>query len=581
MMMRGQQNRRHVTSPLALLALLACTYSPGTNAQAGQAAPLLLAATATTTDAVQPAALATESVVLKVANRPIFTLRAATFGVAPAERERAIQEAIERVTKLGGPLEVTTRPVDDGMATFIDGNLVFRVLKLDVNPESGETAADVGARAARNLQMALAEIREARDARSLLPAVGYSLLATALLAALLWLVFSTQARVARAIHAAMDRRAERLATGLGSNIARHAGLADLVSLPVKLATWILASLFVYEWVGFVLKQFPYTRPWGEALLRNLLSALGTIGAGMLHALPGLMFVVLIVIVTRLIVRGVRGVFEAIREGRIKTALFDETTAHPTGRLLIGVIWLFALVAAYPYLPGSGSEAFKGIGVFVGLMLSIGASGIVNQAVSGLMLMYTRALRPGEFVQIADTEGTVKSVGFLTTRLETLRREEINLPNSLVASNVMRNYSRLAAEGGLGVPAKVTIGYDVPWRQVHAMLLMAAARVPAVATEPPPRVLQTALNDFYVEYTMLVTISQPVRRLAILSDVHASIQDVFNEFGVQIMSPNYEADPGAAKIVPRADWFKAPATTEAAAGAAPVTAAVTPGPTVRG
>jgi small-conductance mechanosensitive channel len=196
------------------------------------------------------------------------------------------------------------------------------------------------------------------------------------------------------------------------------------------------------------------------------------------------------------------------------------------------------------------------------MLSIGASGIVNQAVSGFMLMYTRALRPGEYVQIGEIEGTVKSVGYLTTRLETLRREEINMPNALVASNVTRNYSRLAAEGGLGVATKVTIGYDVPWRQVHAMLLMAAARVPDVVADPPPRVLQTALNDFYVEYTMIVRINEPSRRIAILSDVHAHIQDVFNEFGVQIMSPNYEADPAQAKVVPRDEWFKAPATATA-------------------
>ena len=133
-----------------------------------------------------------------------------------------------------------------------------------------------------------------------------------------------------------------------------------------------------------------------------------------------------------------------------------------------------------------------------------------------------------------------------------------MPSALVASTVTRNYSRLTAEGGLGVATKITIGYDVPWRQVHAMLLMAAARVPDVVEDPPPRILQTALNDFYVEYTMIVRINEPSRRIVILSDVHAHIQDVFNEFGVQIMSPNYEADPAQAKVVPRDEWFKAPA-----------------------
>ena len=133
---------------------------------------------------------------------------------------------------------------------------------------------------------------------------------------------------------------------------------------------------------------------------------------------------------------------------MRVSWIDETTARPTGRLLTAIIWLFALVAAYPYIPGSDSEAFKGIGVFVGLMLSIGASGVVNQAVSGMMLMYTKALRPGEFVQVGETEGTVTAVGFLTTRIETLRNVEVTLPNAYLVGNVTNNLSRLAANGGM-------------------------------------------------------------------------------------------------------------------------------------
>ncbi len=237
-------------------------------------------------------------------------------------------------------------------------------------------------------------------------------------------------------------------------------------------------------------------------------------------------------------------------------------------MLTAVIWLFSLVAAYPYLPGSDSEAFKGIGVFVGLMLSIGASGVVNQAVSGLMLMYTKALRPGEFVQVGDTEGTVTSVGFLTTRIETLRNVEVTLPNAYLASNVTRNFSRLVANGGMRVTTSVTIGYDTPWRQVHAMLQMAAERTSRIAQDPPPRVLQTALQDFYVEYTLIVCVAEPKLKFVVLNELHAHIQDVFNEFGVQIMSPNYEADPADKKFVPKEQWFPAPAQATVAQSAAP-------------
>jgi len=179
-------------------------------------------------------------------------------------------------------------------------------------------------------------------------------------------------------------------------------------------------------------------------------------------------------------------------------------------------------------------------------------------VSGLMLMYTRALRPGEFVQIGETEGTVTSVGFLNTQIETLRHELINIPNAVIASSVTRNYSRLARDGGLRIATKVTIGYDTPWRQVQAMLLTAADRTAGLARDPAPKVLQTALQDFYVEYTLLVTLQDPSKKYLALSELNANIQDAFNEHGVQIMSPNYEADPAAPKIVPREKWFEPPA-----------------------
>jgi small-conductance mechanosensitive channel len=193
------------------------------------------------------------------------------------------------------------------------------------------------------------------------------------------------------------------------------------------------------------------------------------------------------------------------------------------------------------------------------MASIGASGIVNQAVSGLMLMYTRALRPGEFVQIGDVEGTVRSIGFLTSRIETLRNVEISVPNAFIAQNVTRNYSRLAANGGMRLTTAVTIGYDTPWRQIQAMLQIAADRTGEISKDPAPRVLQTGLQDFYVEYTLVVSIPDPRRKVFVLNELHANIQDVFNEHGVQIMSPHYESDPAQVKVVPEDRWFVPPAT----------------------
>ena len=519
-------------------------------------------AAATTTDAetVEPAELV-------IANRSITTLRARVYGANPSDRVEAIAEGLPVLLKRGGPLVVSTQPIPEGIAIQVDGKFAFRILNGDANQEAGETTAEAAEAAVRNLQQALDEIRESRNSESILRASGYGLLATLILVGLLWALLRGYAFFSRRIRNFVQLRSEKLAPSWSRQVVGHSGIADLAVVPVKLVAWAAALLFVYQWAALVLEFFPYTRPWGEGLFDNLLNALGRFGRNILHAVPGLLFVALIFVVTRFIVRVVRAFFDGVEGGRINVDWVDETTARPTGKLLTAIIWLFALVAAYPYIPGSDSEAFKGIGVFVGLMLSIGASGVVNQAVSGLMLMYTKALRPGEFVQAGDTEGTVMSVGFLTTRIETLRNVEVTLPNAYLASNVMRNFSRLAANGGMRITTSVTIGYDTPWRQVHAMLQIAAERTSRIAQDPPPRVLQTALQDFYVEYTLIVCVAEPKLKFTVLNELHAHVQDVFNEYGVQIMSPNYEADPADKKFVPKDQWFQAPARPAVEAAAA--------------
>jgi small-conductance mechanosensitive channel len=225
------------------------------------------------------------------------------------------------------------------------------------------------------------------------------------------------------------------------------------------------------------------------------------------------------------------------------------------------VWLFAFAMAYPYLPGAGTEAFKGVSVLVGLMISLGTSSLIGQAASGLILTYSRIYRKGEFINVGGNEGTITDLGMFTTRLRTGMGVEMTLPNSLVLGNVTKNYSRAVQGLGFVVDTKVTIGYDTPWRQVHAMLIEAALRTPGVLTEPTPKVFQTALSDFYPEYLLICQAipSEPRPRAEVINLLHANIQDVFNEYGVQIMSPHYLGDPAQEKIVAKQDWNRPPAS----------------------
>jgi small-conductance mechanosensitive channel len=235
---------------------------------------------------------------------------------------------------------------------------------------------------------------------------------------------------------------------------------------------------------------------------------------------------------------------------------DIDTAKPTRRIATLFIWLFSLAIAYPFVPGSNSDAFKGLSVLVGVMVSLGGSSLIGQAASGLVLMFTRTLHVGEYVRINEHEGTVIAVGTFTTRIRTGMGEELSLPNSLVMTNVTRNFSRATAGPGFMIDTSVTIGYDTPWRGVHAMLLQAAKNTSGVLADPPPRVYQTRLSDFYPEYHLVCQAAPTDQRLRVetLSMLHANIQDEFNRQGVQIMSPHYRGDPDAPKLVPESRWY---------------------------
>jgi small-conductance mechanosensitive channel len=394
-------------------------------------------------------------------------------------------------------------------------------------------------------------------------AVSLAALVTAVL--LLWVIGrSRRAATARL----MDVSAKTVArTGVASaETVRASRVIQMERRLVNAVAILLDLAILYIVVAFVLRQFPYTRPWGESMRTFLIGTAQTLGLSAANAVPGFFTVVVILVLARLFTRLIGAYFNAVEAGRIDPPPWlHAETAQPTRRLITAGTWLFAIVVAYPYLPGSQTEAFKGVSVFVGLMFTLGSAGIVQHVMSGFMITYSRAIRVGDFVRLGDVEGTVTQIGILSTKVRTPRREEITIPNGVVTSNIAIDYSRLAQTDGVMTPTTVTIGYDAPWRQVEALLLAAAASTPGIRREPKPVVMQASLEESYVRYVLLVSLEQQERRAVVLTQLHANIQDQFNEHGVQIMSPNYEGDPDAPKIVAKKDWYAAPAADANAQG----------------
>jgi small-conductance mechanosensitive channel len=320
----------------------------------------------------------------------------------------------------------------------------------------------------------------------------------------------------------------------------------------------VGAFAAYLWLTYVLSQFPYTAPWGNMLGHRLRHVLTTVATGIVASLPDVLTVAVIFVLARMIVRLLQSVFTGVELKRLTVPGIQPETAEATRRISTVLVWLFAITVAYPYIPGSETDAFRGVSVFVGLMLSLGSAGLVNQVMSGLVVVYARAIRPGEYVRVGEVEGVVSEVGLLSTKIATPCKEEVTVPNAVMITQATTNYSRLADREGAVIATTVTIGYDAPWRQVHAMLCLAADRTEQERKDPPPRIVQRKLDDFYVEYALLVHVDQPAKRPLILSALHANIQDAFNEFGVQIMSPHFVAQPADAVVVPKEKWHTPPA-----------------------
>ncbi len=498
----------------------------------------------------------TRTATLQLHSRPIFVFRADFASYTPEERAAGAARRIESQLKAGGPGEVSAKTTPQGSQILLDGERVLLITPDDVNLLEAETLDSLTEATIAKLELAVAEVHELRDLETVLKSLGYLLLATLIYALTIHFLVRYTVRLRVWLADQLGTRVEKLRIA-GMPAFDPARFRKGTEATVTLLFWTLSLVATYAWVTFGMLQFPYTRGWGERLKDFLLEMTGDLLYSMLGAIPGLITVLAIVIIARFINHLAKMFFDRVERGWVYVRWVDRDTARPTRRITTVVIWLFALAMAYPYLPGAQTNAFKGLSVLLGLMVSIGASSIVAQAASGLILMYSRAFRAGEYVRVGDKEGTVRELGMFATRLATVSGEELILPNSHVLAQTTHNLSRMSA-GGYAIDTTVTIGYDTPWRQVHAILQEAASRTAPIRKSPAPYVIQTALSDFYVEYRLVARADADKPRPTVLSDLHANILDAFNEHGVQIMSPHYLGDPGEPKLVPKTQWFTPPA-----------------------
>ena len=310
----------------------------------------------------------------------------------------------------------------------------------------------------------------------------------------------------------------------------------------QLLHWSLLLLLSYLLIPLLLGLFPPTQLIAAGLRQHLQGLVLSFLGGVVQAIPNVLSIVVISLITVLAIRGSNAWFRALESGRVRLPGFYPEWAQPTARLVAIVLTLAGLVAAFPYIPGSDSKVFQGAGLLVGVLATLGSSAIASNVISGLMLIYTRAFREGDRVEINGVLGVVQDRALLVTRLQTPRNELVSIPNATVigASVVNFSFSRREIQQPVALATTITIGYDVPWRQVHELMLNAARSVDGITDEVEPFVLQTSLNDYHISYELNAFVRDAASYRQTLSAVLAALQDQFAAADVEILSPGYHA-----------------------------------------
>jgi len=507
----------------------------------------------------QRAPLAVKEAPVIIWGRTIVVFRQPFNEYSPENRAK---RAVERLNQIPSNLPEYKVIASDGeeggkKRTWIrvNGRIIFGILEGDEDAVRGESFDALKKATVQAVQEWLEARREQHAVPLFMRSLGLSV-AAILFAVLTFFLLRRLSGLLLSIigrYASQSRREIRFA---GVNVVPY--FFYLASGLVKILEGIILVSGGYILLTLEFALFPYTQPWAEELSEYLLGILQGLVNGVFRSIPGLVTVAVILFLARLLVNIVTAFFRVVEQNSGLVHWFEPETAKATRRIVIVLIWVFALIVAYPMIPGSETKAFQGVSVFLGLMLSLGSAGLVGQIIGGIVAVYTKSFRAGDYVRIGENEGIVQELGILAAKILTIRKEEITIPNALLMSSTTTNFTRQAGHDGAIVTTGVTIGYDAPWRQVHAMLEIAAGRSKGIRPLPKPFVLQKALSDFYVEYTLMFRVERPEQRYFILSELHGHIQDVFNEHGVQIMSPHYRGQPDKTVVVPKEEWFAEPA-----------------------
>lgn len=312
----------------------------------------------------------------------------------------------------------------------------------------------------------------------------------------------------------------------------------------------LIILFLITYSPFMFSFFPWAKHVVGLFYNYISTPIKFIFYGFVDFIPSLFFIVIIALFARYVVRVCKEIFLDIDRGKLVFDNFHKDWALPTEKIFSVLIYALALILIFPYIPGSGSSAFQGISIFIGAIISFGSTSAISNIIAGIVITYMRPFQIGDRVKINGIIGDVKSKTILVTHLVTTKNEDVTIPNANILLGTITNYSNNEEGANIILHTTVTLGYDLPWEKVHKLLLSAANNTQLLDKNPAPFVLQTSLDDYYVSYELNAYTNVPKKMPFIYSEMHKNILDIFNDAGVEILSPAYmAARDGSLSTVP--------------------------------
>ena len=328
------------------------------------------------------------------------------------------------------------------------------------------------------------------------------------------------------------------------------GSQNIFILLSNIVKYILILVILFLYLPLMFSFLPWTKGIVREFYGYITEPVKYILNGFLDFLPDLFFIIIIYYIARYVVRILTKIEQEYENDNITIKGFHKDWAKPTLNIIKVVVYAFALIFMFPYLPGSDSPAFKGVSIFLGVLFSLGSTSAIANLVAGIVITYMRPFMIGDRVKIGETMGDVIEKTTLVTKIRTLKNEEVTIPNATIINAHLWNYSKTAKDLGLILHTSVTIGYDVPWETVNKLLIKAAKNTSLTQKDPKPFVLQKSLDDYYVNYELNVYTKQAGKMPLIYSDLHRNILEVFKEAGVEILSPLYVASrDGNASTIP--------------------------------